>query len=47
MITLLAAPLPVLTAILWRTSDVLFGPPQQVLSLEAAAALDRRDLVRV
>lgn len=46
VIALLAAPLPVLTIALWRSADVLFGPPQEVLSVEAAADLDRRDQVR-
>ena len=45
MITLLAVPLPVLTACFWRGSEALFGPPQEVLSLEAASALDQRDQV--
>jgi hypothetical protein len=45
VITLLALPLPILTAVLWRGSESLFGPPQEGLSLEAAAALDRRDQV--
>lgn len=45
VITLLAVPLPILTAVLWRGSESLFGPPQEGLSLEAAAALDRRDQV--
>ncbi|KAK9919147.1 hypothetical protein WJX75_009706 [Coccomyxa subellipsoidea] len=43
IVALLAAPLPVLTVALWRSAEVLFGPPQEVLSLEAAADLDRRD----
>ena len=46
MITLLAVPLPVLTVSFWRGSEVLFGAPQEVLSLEAASALDQRDQVR-
>jgi hypothetical protein len=45
IVALLAAPLPVLTVALWRSAEVLFGPPQEVLSLEAAADLDRRDQV--
>ena len=45
MIVILAVPLPVLTICLWRAADVLFGPPQDALSLEAAAALDKRDQV--
>ena len=43
--TLLTVPLPILTVLLWRSSDVLFRPPQQRLSLEAAADLDERDRV--
>ena len=43
--TILTLPLPILTISLWRSSDVLFRPPQQRLSLEAAADLDRRDEV--
>ncbi len=46
IVALLAAPLPILTVALWRSAEVLFGPPQEVLSLEAAADLDRRDQVR-
>ena len=45
--TILTLPLPILTISLWRSSDVLFRPPQQRLSLEAAADLDRRDEVRL
>ena len=44
--TILTLPLPILTISLWRSSDVLFRPPQQRLSLEAAADLDQRDEVR-
>jgi len=43
--TILTLPLPILTISLWRSSDVLFRPPQQRLSLEAAADLDQRDEV--
>ena len=43
--TILTVPLPILTISLWRSSDVLFRPPQQRLSLEAAADLDQRDQV--
>ncbi|BDA46964.1 CSC1-like protein At4g02900 [Coccomyxa sp. Obi] len=46
VMALLAAPLPVLTVALWRSADVLFGPPQEVLSVEAAADLDHRDQER-
>lgn len=45
IITILTLPLPILTISLWRSSDVLFRPPQQRLSLEAAADLDQRDQV--
>ena len=45
--TILTLPLPILTISLWRSSDVLFRPPQQRLSLEAAADLDQRDEVRL
>ena len=45
--TILTLPLPILTISLWRSSDVLFRPPQQRLSLEAAADLDRRDEARL
>ena len=45
--TLLTVPLPILTVLLWRSSDVLFRPPQQRLSLEAAADLDERDRVTI
>lgn len=45
--TLLTVPLPILTVLLWRSSDVLFRPPQQRLSLEAAADLDERDRVPI
>lgn len=43
--TILTVPLPILTISLWRSSDVLFRPPQQRLSLEAGADLDQRDQV--
>ena len=43
----LTVPLPILTVLLWRSSDVLFRPPQQRLSLEAAADLDERDRVNI
>ena len=45
--TILTVPLPILTVLLWRSSDVLFKPPQQRLSLEAAADLDERDRVNI
>ncbi len=45
VVALLAAPLPVLTVAFWRSADMLFGPPQEVLSVEAAADLDHRDQV--
>ena len=46
VIAILAVPLPVITVCMWRAADVLFGPPQEAMSLEAAAALDARDRVR-
>lgn len=45
VLALLAALLPVLTVSYWRAADVLFKMPQEVLSLEAAVDLDKRDQV--